>query len=275
MTTDAATAESHAPADDQLGADMGAFAVEWGVIAALWRRDTLRLIRERTRWIGLVVQPLMLWAILGAGFSESLVVPGAEGAGSMQFLFPGILGMVLLFTSIFSTMSVIEDRESGFLQGVLVAPASPAALVLGKTAGVTTIVLVQTALFLLAAPLADTPWSGIDWPLLLAVVLLSNTALTCVNFVFAWVLRSTQAYHALMSIVLMPLWVVSGAMFPPPGGWMGVVVALNPMSYGVAGLRHALGTAGSTGPGLALCLAVLACFAVGSLVAATLVTRRR
>lgn len=248
---------------------------EWGVIAALWRRDTLRLIRERTRWIGLVAQPLMLWAILGAGFSESLVVPGAESVGSMQYLYPGILGMVLLFTSIFSTMSVIEDRESGFLQGVLVAPASPLALVLGKTAGVTTIVLVQTALFLLAAPLADTPWSGISWGLLLGVVLLSNTALTCTNFVFAWVLRSTQAYHALMSIVLMPLWVVSGAMFPPPGGWMGIVVALNPMTYGVAGLRHALGTPAGDMPSLTLSLVVLAAASVLSLAAATAVTRRR
>lgn len=217
----------------------------------------------------------MLWAILGAGFSESMVIPGAEDVTSLQYLYPGILGMVLLFTSIFSTMSVIEDRDSGFLQGVLVAPASPLALVLGKTAGVTTIVLVQTALFLLVAPLADTPWSHVSWPLLLAVVLLSSIGLTCTNFVFAWVLRSTQAYHALMSLVLMPLWVVSGAMFPPPGGWMGVVVAVNPMTYGVAGLRHALGTAAGNQPGLVLCMAVLVGVALVSLVAATVVTRKR
>lgn len=272
MTTHAATG---APAAERATAPVSTLALELGLISALWRRDTLRLLRERTRWLGLVVQPLLLWVMLGAGFSGSLVVPGAESASAMQFLYPGILAMVLLFTSIFSTMSVIEDRESGFLQGVLVAPASAVSLVLGKTAGVTTIVVVQTALFLLVAPLADTPFSGIHWPLLIAVLLLANTALTCANFVFAWILRSTQAYHALMGVVLMPLWVVSGAMFPPPGGWMGAVVAINPMSYGVAGLRHALGTAPASTPSLSLTLGVLAVSTVVTLAAAVAATRRR
>lgn len=272
MSFDATTTMAVAPASDRPAPSW--IGEELGVIGALARRDLLRLMRERTRWLGLVAQPLMLLAILGAGFSESLVVAGTTG-NSMQYLYPGILGMVLLFTSIFSTMSVIEDRESGFLQGVLVAPGSPAALVLGKTAGVTIIILVQTALFLLAAPLADTPWDGIAWPTLLAVVLLSNVGLTCANFVFAWLLRSTQAYHALMSVVLMPLWIVSGAMFPAPSGWMGALVAVNPMTYGVSGLRHALGTATPTEPGLWVCLAVLGGVSIVSLIAAVAVTRRR
>lgn len=248
---------------------------ELGLVIALWRRDTLRLMRERTRWIGVVAQPLMLWVILGAGFAESLVIPGAEGVSSMQFLYPGILGIVLLFTSIFSTMSVIEDRASGFLQGVLVAPGSALALVLGKTAGVTMIVAVQSVLFLLAAPLAGYAWSSIDWPFLVLVVLLSNTALTCANFVFAWVLNSTQAYHGLMSVVLMPMWIVSGAMFPPPSGWMGVVVAVNPMTYGVAGLRWGLGLPAGTLPSPAWCVTVLAACTVLGLVGAVAITRRR
>jgi ABC-2 type transport system permease protein len=248
---------------------------EFGMILALWRRDTLRLLRERTRWLGVVAQPLMLWVILGAGFAESLVIPGAEGVTSMQFLYPGILGMVLLFTSIFSTMSVIEDRSSGFLQGVLVAPGSPLALVLGKTAGVTTIVAVQSALFLLVAPLAGYPWSGIDWPFLLLVIVLSNTALTCANFVFAWVLNSTQAYHGLMSIVLMPMWIVSGAMFPPPSGLMGTVVALNPMTYGIAGLRWGMGVPAGNLPSPTWCIGVLSVCTVLSLAAAVRITRRR
>lgn len=248
---------------------------ELGLVIALWRRDTLRLLRERTRWIGVVAQPLMLWVILGAGFSESLTIPGADGVSSTQFLYPGILGMVLLFTSIFSTMSVIEDRASGFLQGVLVAPGSALALVLGKTAGVTMIVFVQTVLFLLAAPLAGYAWSGIDWPFLTLVILLSNTALTCANFVFAWVLNSTQAYHGLMSIVLMPLWIVSGAMFPPPSGWMGVIVALNPMTYGIAGLRWSLGLPAGHIPSPAWCVLVLSVCTLLGLVGAVGITRRR
>ena len=274
MTVEAATetvpttTQSAAPATS-------AFGFEMGLVMALWRRDTLRLMRERSRWLGVVAQPLLLWAMLGAGFSESLVVPGAADVSAMKFLYPGILGMVLLFTSIFSTMSVIEDRESGFLQGVLVSPATAASLVLGKTAGVTTIVVVQTALFLLAAPLADTPYGGISWGWLVVVILLANTALTCTNFVFAWVLRSSQAYHALMGVVLMPLWVISGAMFPPPSGWMGTVVALNPMTYGVAGIRHALGSAAGSMPSMMLSIEVLAASCVLSLAAAVYVTRKR
>lgn len=256
-------------------AETSMLGFELGLIIALWRRDTLRLIRERTRWIGVVAQPLMLWVILGAGFSESLVIPGAESVNSMQFLYPGILGMVLLFTSIFSTMSVIEDRSSGFLQGVLVAPGSPLALVLGKTAGVTTIVAVQSVLFLLAAPFAGYAWSTINWPLLLLVILLANTALTCANFIFAWILKSTQAYHGLMSVVLMPMWIMSGAMFPPPSGAMGVVVALNPMTYGVAGLRWGMGIPAGNMPALSLCLGVLAVSCVVSLAGAVAITRRR
>ena len=248
---------------------------EVGLILALWRRDTLRLMRERTRWIGVVAQPLFLWVILGAGFAESLTIPGAEGVSSMQFLYPGILGMVLLFTSIFSTMSVIEDRASGFLQGVLVAPGSPLALVLGKTAGVTTIVAVQSVLFLLVAPVAGYPWGSINWPLLLLVILLANTALTCSNFVFAWVLNSTQAYHGLMSVVLMPMWIVSGAMFPPPSGVMGTVVALNPMSYAIAGLRWGMGVPAGDLPSAAWCIGVLSVCTLVSLVAAVRITRRR
>ncbi|MCB9532528.1 MAG: ABC transporter permease [Myxococcales bacterium] len=264
-----------APGSRTARAPISALRQELGVIHALWLRDTLRLIRERSRWLGLVAQPLMLWGILGAGFADSFHIPGYEDVSSLQYMFPGILGMVLLFTSIFSTMSVIEDRQSGFLQGVLVVPASRASLVLGKTAGVTTIVLVQSALFMLAAPLAGYAWGAVHWGTLLAVILLANTALTCANFVFAWVLNSTQAYHALMSVVLMPLWMISGAMFPPPSGWFGVVVAANPMTYGVAGLRAALGVPAGDAPSLAVSLAVLVGSAGLSLVAAIAATRRR
>ena len=245
------------------------------LVEALWWRDVLRLKRERSRWLGLVAQPLLLWALLGLGFADSFAVPGAAGVSSLTYMFPGILAMVLLFTSIFSTMSVIEDRNSGFLQAVLVSPASPLALVAGKTAGVTTIVLVQTALFLLVAPLAGYAWSAIHWPMLLLVLLLANTALTCVNFVFAWLLNSTQAYHALMGVVLMPLWMISGAMFPPPSGWFGNVVAVNPMAYGVAGLRHALGEPAGAVASLPVTLAVLAALTAGAAAAAARVTQRR
>lgn len=254
-------------------ASPGWLAFELSMIHALWRRDVLRLVRERTRWIGLVLQPLMFWVIIGTGLSDSLVVPGQASSGALRFFYPGILAMVVLFTSIFSTMSIIEDRASGFLQAVLVAPGSRMAMVLGKTLGVTTIVLAQAALFLLAAPWAGYPWGGIHWPALLAVLVISNVALSAINFVFAWVINSTGGYHALMAVVLMPLWMVSGAMFPSPGGWMGWVVVVNPMSYQVAGLAGALGGQGAFP--LDRSLAILVVEMVVFLFAAMIATRRR
>lgn len=250
------------------------WAIEWGTIRTLAWRDAVRLGRERARWLGLVAQPLLFWVVIGSGMTEALVVPGASDVGAMAFYYPGVLAMVVLFTSIFSTMSVIEDKHSGFLQAVLAAPGSSTALVLGKTAGVTLIVAAQVALFLLVAPLAGVPWGGIDWPMLLVVLLLANTALTAANFVFAWWLDSTHGYHALMGVVLMPLWIVSGAMFPAPEGWMGAVVQWNPMSYGVSGLRAALGQS-LPGPSLATSVMVLALSCVVCVGMAVWTTRRR
>lgn len=266
-----ATSDVQASSDDR----PGTLAVEWGVVRALAWRDSLRLVRERARWLGLVAQPLLFWLIIGSGMSEAFRAPAATGEmDALTFFYPGVLAMLVLFTSIFSTMSVIEDRHSGFLQAVLAGPGSSTSLVLGKTAGVTIIVLVQVALFLLVAPVAGYAWSQIDWPALLLVLLLANTALTCANFVFAWWLDSTHGYHALMGVVLMPLWIVSGAMFPAPGGWMGTVVALNPMSYGVSGLRAAMGApVGEVGLGASVLVLAVSC--VLCLAAAVWITRRR
>jgi ABC-2 type transport system permease protein len=130
---------------------------ELSVISTLWRRDMLHLLRERSRWLGVVLQPLLFWLLLGSGLSGSFRAPQHGGASYLVYFFPGTLVMVLLFTTIFATISVIEDRQSGFLQGVLVAPGSRAATVLGKTAGVTSLALVQAALLLLLAPLAGYP----------------------------------------------------------------------------------------------------------------------
>ena len=229
-------------------------AWELGTISALWHRDLLRLVRERSRWIGVVLQPLLFWIVIGSGMDRVFTLPGAEGTSYRAWFFPGILVMIVLFTTIFATMSVIEDRQSGFLQQVLVSPGSRLSLVLGKVAGVTTMALIQAALFLPVAPLAGFPFGGISWLSLLAVVVLACVSLTAVNLAMAWVLGSTQGYHAIMSVVLIPLWILSGAMFPPSDGWIGAVMAANPLAYAVDGVRAALGGAGH----IPLDLAVLA-----------------
>lgn len=239
---------------------MGALSWEAGTIAALWRRDLLRLVRERSRWIGVVLQPLLFWVVIGSGMDRVFALPGAEGTSYRAWFFPGILVMIVLFTTIFATMSVIEDRQSGFLQQVLVAPGSRLSLVLGKVAGVTTMALIQAALFLPVAPLAGFPLGAVAWPTLLAAVLLTCVGLTAVNLAMAWVLSSTQGYHAIMSVVLIPLWILSGAMFPADDGWIGAIMAANPLAWSVGAVRAAL-----AGAGAATGLLMLAGFAVVAL----------
>ncbi|MBK8480428.1 MAG: ABC transporter permease [Proteobacteria bacterium] len=249
-------------------------AEELSVISTLWRRDMLHLLRERSRWLGVVLQPLLFWLLLGSGLSGSFRAPQHGGASYLVYFFPGTIVMVLLFTTIFATISVIEDRQSGFLQGVLVAPGSRAATVLGKTAGVTSLALIQAALLLLLAPLAGYPWAEVRWLPLAAVLVLGSAGLTAINFAMAWLLNSSQGYHALMSVVLLPLWVISGAMFPVPDGWLGVVMRLNPLTYIVAAVRLTLGGVGSPIGLLTSCL-VLGGMTIAGLAWAVWATGRR
>ncbi len=219
---------------------MSPVAQDLGLVRALWRRDMLRLLAERSRWVGVVVQPLMFWALLGFGLDDSFAAAAVPDMTYLQYLFPGIVVMVVLFTTVFATMSVIEDRTDGFLQQVLVGPGSKAALVGGKIAGVTSVALLQAALCLLVAPVAGFEALQVDWLGFLLACGLGCVGLAGVSFALAWLLPSTHAYHAIMAVVLLPLWLVSGAMYPPRGGWVETVMLADPMSYMVDAARHAL-----------------------------------
>lgn len=223
-----------------LGKTPSPLSQEWGLISALWTRDMLRLKKERSRWLGVVAQPLMFWFFIGSGMVDKMAIDGADG-DYLTYFFPGIIVMTILFTTIFATMSVIEDRQSGFLQGILVGPASRPSMVLGKLSGVTTLALLQCILLVAFAPLAGYAFSSIAWAPLFALVILTSMCLGALNFATAWILNSTQAYHGFMSVLLLPLWILSGAMYPHPGsGWLEWVMAANPMTYAVDGIRLAL-----------------------------------
>ena len=200
----------------------------------------IRLLRERTRWLGVILQPMMFWVLLGVGMGDTFKLTGANDLDYLTFFFPGVIVMIVLFTTVFATMAVIEDREHGFLQQLLVGPASRSAMVAGKTAGVTTVALLQGALCLVAAPIAGFDLLAIDWIGLGLSLTLGCIGLTGLSFAIAWKLGSTHAYHAIMAVGLIPLWMVSGAMFPPRGGWMDWLMWADPMTWMVDGVRHAL-----------------------------------
>lgn len=244
----------------------------------LWQRELTRFYRERARVIGALLPPVVFWFLIGSGLGDSFAA--GPGAGYLQFFFAGTLQLIVLFTSVFSTISLIEDRREGFLQGVLVAPIPRLSLVLGKVLGAATVGLAQGLLFLaFAGPAGLSP--GAEGYLLAAAALaLSSIGLTGLGFCIAWSLDSTQGFHAVMNLFLIPMWMLSGALFPAAGApaWLKLVMALNPVGYGVAALQRALlpaHAAASGAPPLPLCFAVLAAFAVLSLAASAALASRR
>ena len=247
--------------------------LNWATIAVLTSRDLRRFFRQKSRVIGALVQPLIFWLVIGSGLAASFRMPGAEQIGYVQYFYPGIVMLVVLFTSIFTTMSVIEDRHKGFLQAVLVAPASRTALVLGKTLGGVTIALVQAALFLALAPFAGFDLRTVDWPMLAGILFFTSVGLSSMGFAIAWWLDSTQGYHVVMSVLLLPLWILSGAMFPSTGGatWIRTLMHGNPMAYCVTGIRAALYGKSPAWQELGVTLA----FAVLALIWATWMASRR
>jgi daunorubicin resistance ABC transporter membrane protein len=220
---------------------LNALAYDWSMIAGLWRRDLVLFLRQRSRLLGALLPPLLLWLAIGAGMAPSFAL--ADGSvGYLEYFYPGVIFMLILQVSISATMSVIEDRRQGLLQGVLVAPGSRAALALGKTSGSATVALLNAVLFVALAPLAGFPFTDISWPLLVLVLGAGALALTAMGFMIAWALDSIQGYHIVMNLVLFPLWILSGAMFPTDRlhPVMAVVVRWNPLSYTMSGLRRAL-----------------------------------
>ncbi len=247
----------------------------------LWLREVVRFYRDRSRVVGALGSPLVFWFLIGSGLGRSF--HGSAGqplaGGYLQYFFPGTLALILLFTAIFSTISIIEDRQAGFLQGVLVAPVPRTAIVLGKILGGTTLAAIQGTIFLALAPLAHVALRAVDVPALLLVILLASFGVTGLGFLIAWRLDSTQGFHAIMNLFLIPMWILSGALFPASGaaGWIRVLMLLNPLTYGVSALRVLLSArAAPAEPSLALSIAVMSAFAGAiTAVCATAVRQRK
>lgn len=262
----------------------------WTAIYTLALREVTRFIRQRSRLIGAIGQPLVFWILFGAGLAGSFAMPGADaenGLSFQEYFLPGIAVLIVLFTSIFSSISVIQDRNEGFMQGVLVAPVPRSSIVLGKVVGGTALALFQALLFILLAPLLQfvhlAPPMEFNYPvpvILEAVFFLFwiSMGLTALGYLFAWKIDSVQGYHGVMSVVLLPMWLLSGAFFPGSGStWMTWVMRANPLTYGVAGLRKTLVSDPSLLPEFPskwLCISVTVGFAVLCLAIGIWMTRR-
>lgn len=237
----------------------------------LWLREITRFMRQRSRVIGSFLQPLVFWLLLGAGLRASFKPAGMPaGMDYFEYLYPGFIVLVLLFTAIFATISTVEDRREGFLQGVLVAPISRPTIVIGQALGGATLAWVPSVIFLVLAPFAGIHLSlgaALAAALMMAVIAF---ALTCIGLAIAWKIESTQGFHAIMNLILVPIWLLSGAFWPISGApavlqW---IMRLNPLTYGMAALRQTLylGETQALGglPSLALAIAIAVAFAIAT-----------
>lgn len=243
-------------------------------IFTLWQRELVRFYRQPSRVVGALGSPLLFWVVIGSGLGRSFRT-GDSPMNYLEYFFPGTILMILLFTAIFSTISLIEDRREGFFQSVLVAPVSRASIVLGKILGGATLALTQACLFLLLGPLVGVALSAIQMIQVTGVLFLCAFSLTGLGFLIAWQFNSVQGFHAIMNLVLMPLWLLSGALFPAGGafGWVQGIMKINPLSYQNDALRQILfpvyfkNLGGAT---LSLCLTVTVFFAAATFMASVL-----
>ena len=246
----------------------------------LWLREIVRFLRQRSRIVGALGSPLVFWFLIGSGLNRSFQGGPSMSlqGGYLEYFYPGTLALIVLFTAIFSTITIVEDRQEGFLQGVLVAPVPRVAIVAGKVLGSTTLAVLQGALVLLLAPLAQVRIHMVDLPFLVAVMVLVAFGLSGLGFLVAWWLDSTQGFHAIMNVFLIPMWILSGALFPASGaaGWVRLLMFANPLTYGVSALRHLFYDHPVPGePPFSVSLVVVVAFAVAMGVAGTLAVGRK
>jgi ABC-2 type transport system permease protein len=209
---------------------------------SLWWREIVRFYRQKSRVIGVIASPLLFWLVIGSGFGTSFRSSGAGGQHYLNYFFPGALIMIVLFTAIFTMMSVIEDRKEGFLLSVLVAPVNRTVIVLGKVLGGATLATLQGLIFLVFAPALGIRFTLASLLFTIVVIFLVAFSLTALGFLIAWPMDSTAGFHAIINLFLIPLWLLSGSLFPLSGAsmWIRVLMRINPLTYGTDALRMLL-----------------------------------
>ncbi len=207
-------------------------------IVVVWRRELLRFTRNRTRVLASTFQPLLFLLVLGTGISSML--PSGAGADYRTFVYPGVMVMAVLFTSLASGMSVVWDREFGFLREMLVAPVRRGSIVVGKCAGGATIATAQGVVILALGGLVHVPYSPIMILELIGIMLLVAFSFTALGVLLASRTEQTESFMAVMNLVTMPMFFLSGAMFATRNlpGWLSVLNKLDPVTYAVDPMRR-------------------------------------
>ncbi|MDI6644938.1 MAG: ABC transporter permease [Methanobacteriaceae archaeon] len=214
---------------------------EWEGIFTIWLRETKRYIRYRSRIVTSVVTPLLWLIIFGTGLGAAVRFGGMAG-GYQQFIFPGIVGQTILFTSVFSGVSVIIDRQYGFLKEILVAPISRPSIVIGKALGISTASLIQGVILLLLSFIVGIQMTLICFVVSTILIVMISMGLAGLGLLIASFTDSMEGFNLILSFIVLPMFLLSGALFPITGlpSWLQFAVYLNPLTYGVDALRFTI-----------------------------------
>lgn len=214
-------------------------------IYIVWYRDLLRFWRDRARIAASFAQPLLFLLIFGTGLSSALSAAGSAAGATgpvsyMQFMYPGIIGMSVLFASVFGAMSILWDREFGFLKEVLVAPIDRSAVAIGKALGGATQAMIQGLILLVLAPIVGVQLTLESVLLLVPFVFLLAFALSAMGVALASRMRTMQGFQIVMNFLMMPMFFLSGALFPLAAlpVWLTILTRLNPATYGIDPIRR-------------------------------------
>jgi ABC-2 type transport system permease protein len=211
-------------------------------VSIVWRRELIRFRGDRLRAITALIQPILFLFVLGTGLGALAGRSLPAGIDFKTFIYPGVLAMSVLFTAIFSAASIVWDREFGFLREILVAPVSRGAIVIGKCLGGATIATFQGIIFLILAGFAHVPYNPILIVTLIGELLLLSFTLTAFGVMMAARIKQFQAFMALTQMLVMPLFFLSGALYPLNGlpAWLSVLTRIDPLTYVVGPMRHAV-----------------------------------
>jgi ABC-2 type transport system permease protein len=220
----------------------GTVAEDLRAVAMVWRRELIRYSRNRIRIVTSLAQPVLFLFVLGTGLSPLVSNSAGPHVDFKTFMFPGVIAMTILFTAIFSAVSIVWDREFGFLREMMVAPIRRGALVIGKTLGGATVATLQGVIILLLAPLVGVPYNLVVIVELLVLMAVCALMLTAIGVVAASRMQQVESFQVVMQLFVLPMFFLAGAIFPLTGlaTWLSVLTRIDPLAYIVDPMRRAV-----------------------------------
>ena len=223
----------------------------------IWLREMKKFARDRSRLVSSIAQPIIWLLLIGTGFGSAFGKVG--DLRYIQFMFPGIIVMTLLFTSMFSAISIIWDREFGFLKEMLVAPISRTSIAIGKSIGGASRSPIQGLIILILSPLLGIELTLTKFILVVPLMFLIAFTISGIGLIIAARMESFEGFNLITNFIIMPMFLLSGAIFPISSlpSWLSAVVDINPLSYGVDILRWVMTGVTERGPALDLTVLLL------------------